>query len=234
MAILARRNKEKPAWLDHTRDFCHHVGIKIMAWGPNMLTVEAKSADRAAEIAKQLGQLGFKVVKYEDDEYAGLLSLSQDPDALQADIRQKNASFDISRRHWQEQVEPLIWAVIALVLLLPGIPARNNAMPKWLLHLLGFLSLAAFFWDSARIWGWRLEVGPADLRIRRYFRWTAIPWNEIRGVESISAGRSQEALVLKLASRRPQRLGNFDVVYSRNVRDRLRRELAERIDAFSH
>ena len=90
MAILVRGNKEKPPWLDETRDFCRRAGISIVGWGSNMLTVEAKSPDRATEIASQLGQLGFKVVRNEDDEYAGLLNLSQDPDAVQAAISQAN------------------------------------------------------------------------------------------------------------------------------------------------
>lgn len=40
-----------------------------------MLTVEAKSPERAHEIASKLGQLGFKVVTDEDDANAGLLNL---------------------------------------------------------------------------------------------------------------------------------------------------------------
>jgi len=55
------------------------MGIKIMAWGPNTLVVEAKSQDRAKEIASQLGQLGFKVAEDEGDAYAGMLSLSRNP-----------------------------------------------------------------------------------------------------------------------------------------------------------
>jgi len=55
-----------------------------------------------------------------------------------------------------------------------------------------------------------------------------IPWDQIRSVESVSAGRSQEALVVKLASHKSERLGKFDVIYARNTRDRLRQELAQR------
>lgn len=53
-----------------------------MAWGPEMLVVEAKSPDRAKEIALQLGQLGFKVVESEEDAYAGMLSLSPGPQQI--------------------------------------------------------------------------------------------------------------------------------------------------------
>lgn len=72
-----------------------------------MLTVEAKSEECAEEIASQLGQLGFRIVKNDDDAYAGLLNLSRDPVAVEARI----SSFDISRRSWDEQIEPLIWAL---------------------------------------------------------------------------------------------------------------------------
>jgi hypothetical protein len=233
MAILVRENKEKPRWLDETRDFCRRAGISVVGWGPNMLTVEAKSLTRATEIANQLGQLGFKVVKNEDDEYAGLLSLSQNPDAVQAAIHQRTATFDISRRRWPERIEPLIW-LIGSSLLIPGVATSNSRTPARFAYSLGLTSLVAFFWDGARIWGWKLELLPAGLRIRRYFRWTMIPWNQIRGVESVSAGRSQEALVLKLASRTSERLGKFDVAYARDTRDRLRQELAQRTPNASH
>ncbi|HYL62073.1 MAG TPA: hypothetical protein VE077_05575 [Candidatus Methylomirabilis sp.] len=230
MAILVRGSKEKPPWLDETRDYCRRAGISVVGWGPNMLTVEAKSPSRATEIANQLGQLGFKVVKDEDDEYAGLLSLSQNPEAVQAATHQRTAAFDISRRRWPEQVEPLIWLVCSS-LLIPRVATSSSKYPAWFSYSLGLICLVAFFWDGARIWGWRLELVTEGLRIRRYFRWTMIPWEHIQGVESISAGRSQEALVLKLASRKSEGLGKFDVVYSRNTRDRLRQELAQRTSA---
>jgi hypothetical protein len=230
MALLVR-DKEKPRWLDETRDFCRHAGISIVGWGPDMLTVEAKSPTRATEIANQLGQLGFKVVKNEDDEYAGLLSLSQNPEAVPAAVHERTATFDISRRRWVERVEPLIW-LIGSSLLIPGLAISNRR--TGFAYSLGLISVVAFFWDGARIWGWRLDLLPAGLRMRRYFRWTMIPWDQIHGVESVSAGRNQEALVLKLASSKSERLGKFDVVYARNTRDRLRQELAQRTPNASH
>jgi hypothetical protein len=233
MAILVRGNKEEPPWLDETRDFCHRARISIVGWGSNMLTVEAKSSDRATEIASQLRHLGFKVVRNEDDEFAGLLSLSQDPDAVQVAIHKQTATFDISRRRWPELIEPLIW-LIGSSLLIPGVAKSNSRTPVGFFCALGLISLVAFFWDGARIWGWRLDVLPAGLRIRRYFGWTMIPWGQIRGVESVAAGRNQEALVLMLASRKSERLGKFDVVYARNTRDRLRQELAQRTPTPSH
>ena len=232
MAIFAGGKREKPPWLDETRAFCRSSGISIMGWGPDMLTVEAKSPDRASEIANQLGQLGFKVVKNEDDEYAGLLNLSRNPEAVQAAIQQHVESFDISRRRWLEQIEPLIWALGSL-LLIPGIAGSSSRTPQWLSLLIGAASLVAFFWDGARIWGWRLQLASDGLRIRRYFRWSTFPWAQIRDVETVSAGR-QEALVLKLAPNKSERLGTFDVVCARNTRDRLRQELALRAPAAKH
>ncbi len=161
--------KEKPAWLQEARAFCRGAGIKILAWGPDMLTVEAKSQDRATEVASQLGQLGFKTIENEDDASAGMLSLSRNPAAVQARV----ASFDVSRRRWDEQIEPLIWALCSLLLV-----ARADTWryPYWLTLPLGALSLVMFFWSGSNIWGWRLEILPEGLRVRRRFRWTTIPW----------------------------------------------------------
>jgi hypothetical protein len=73
--------REKPAWLQEATAFCHNLGIKIVAWGPDVLVVEAKSEDRAKEIASQLWQLGFKAINDEGDAFAGLLSLSKKSNA---------------------------------------------------------------------------------------------------------------------------------------------------------
>jgi hypothetical protein len=73
---LYPRNKEKPIWLDQTRDYCRNAGITIAAWGPRSLVVEAKSPERAGEISTQLANYGFKPVPDEDDTCAGLLTLS--------------------------------------------------------------------------------------------------------------------------------------------------------------
>jgi hypothetical protein len=73
---LFSRNKENPAWLDQAREFCRTAGINITAWGPHALVVEAKSPERAAEIASQLANFGFRPIQDENDGYAGLLTLS--------------------------------------------------------------------------------------------------------------------------------------------------------------
>jgi hypothetical protein len=230
MAILVRGNKEKPVWLDDARDLCRREGISVVGWGPNMLTVEAKSASRASEIANHLGQLGLKVVKNPDDEDAGLLDLSPDPNAVEQLLRQQTAAFDISRLRWSIQVEPLIF-LLGSSLLIPKIATSDSRTPAWTAYCLGLICLVAFFWDAARIWGWRLELLPEGLRVRRYFRWATIPWDRIHSVESVSAGRNREVLVLKLITHKSERLGKFDAFYVQNARDRLRQELADRAKA---
>ena len=77
MALFSR--KGKPPWLDQAREYCRRSGITIVAWGPQHLVVEAKSADRSREIADQLAPLGFTAMPNDDDAYAGLLDLSHDP-----------------------------------------------------------------------------------------------------------------------------------------------------------
>ena len=69
-------SKGKPDWLQETRDFCRGAGITIMAWGPETLVVEAKSPERAKEIAAHLAQFGFAAVEDEGDSDAGMLTLS--------------------------------------------------------------------------------------------------------------------------------------------------------------
>jgi hypothetical protein len=145
-------DRKDPPWLEQTREFCRNSGIKIVGWGPDMLTVEAKSEECVQEIASQIGQLGFRIVKNDDDAYAGLLNLSRNPAAVEAKI----ASFDIWRRPWDDQIEPLIWALGAL-LLLPGLAMNGGRYPDWVTLPLGALSSVLFFWDGGRIWGWRVE-----------------------------------------------------------------------------
>lgn len=112
-----------------------------MAWGPSVLCVEAKSPARASGAASQLATLGFKPIASEDDAKAGILSLSKDPDAIQAKI----TSFDLSRRRWDERIEPLIWAGCAIVFLAPQVLAIAHVIRRGSLsHLAqGLLSSAA-------------------------------------------------------------------------------------------
>lgn len=221
MAIFVR-SAARPVWLDETRSFCKTAGIKIMGWGPDMLTVEAKSPERASQIASQLSQLGFHVVENRDNADAGLLDLSKNPGAVHAKI----ASFDISRR--DAQIQPLIWGACAVGFL--GF-SRSAPYPLWFSLSLGAGMAVLFCWDAIRIWGWRIEVLPEGLHIRRRYQWTTIPWEQIKAVESHPAksGRAaQESVALKLVSGPPQPLGTFGVAFGRNLRDRLRYELTQR------
>jgi hypothetical protein len=218
-------NRIDPGWLPETRDLCRQLGITIMAWGPDMLTVEAKSPTRAQEIAAQLGHLGFKVIENEDDAYAGMLSLSKNPDAVRAHVAV--AALNITRRRWDEQIEPLIWGACAIGFFISGLN-HSGRYPAWFTFPAGAALALLFFWDAARIWGWRLEILPDALRVRRRFRWTMIPWNQIRKVESIPRGRNQERLILHLVSHSSEPLGSFGGGFARNLRDCLRQELARR------
>ena len=67
---------KNPPWLDSTREFCSARNITIMAWGPHVLMVEAKSPERAAEISAQLVNLGFRPAPDPGDDYAGILTLT--------------------------------------------------------------------------------------------------------------------------------------------------------------
>lgn len=70
---------KNPEWLPRVREFCRDAGIKIMAWGPDTVVVEAKSPEITSQISNQLRQLGFKAVEDEADSYAGILTLSRKP-----------------------------------------------------------------------------------------------------------------------------------------------------------
>jgi hypothetical protein len=224
MAIFAGGNGAKPDWLPETQEFCRSSGIKVMGWGPNLLTVEAKTPQSAKEIASHLAQFGFKVVENEDNAYAGMLDLSKNPEALRAKI----ASFDISRRRWDEQIVPILCAVCAIGLLVSGFSGGDDRNSPWVTLPLGTLAAAAFFWYAPRVWGWRLQLLPEALRVRRLYRWTVIPWNQISAIESVSSGGRQESVVVKLGSRHSEQLGTFNDAFARNLRDRLRYELSQR------
>lgn len=225
MAIFARMSTKTPAWLPEAREFCRNSGIKIMGWGPDLLTVEAKSEERAKEIASQLAQFGFKPIPNEDDAYGGLLDLSKNPEAVHAKI----ASIDVSRRRWVEQIVPLILAFVALVLIADP-HVKTIRYPYWVTLPLGLLVMTSFVREAGRIWGWRLEILPEELRVRRYYRWSAIPWTQIRAVETRTRyvrGAGQTTVTLSLASSPPFRVGRFDDAFARILRDRLREEIAE-------
>jgi hypothetical protein len=231
MAILAPA-KGKPDWLDEARAFCRDRKINIAAWGPDLLTVESGSPERDREIASQFAQIGFHVVENPENGEAGLLDLSRNPEA----IRNAIASFDISHRRWGEQIEPLIWAAASAVFL-ASLSSHSVRYHAWLSFALGVLLALIFVWDALRIWTWRLELLPDAVRVRRYGRWSSIPWKQIRAVESRPARiaglpglrqRGMVSVILKLESHSTEPLGTFVDAFGINLRDRLRFELAQR------
>jgi len=229
--ILAAMSNGRPPWVIEAVDFCRNAGIKIVAFGPDMLTVEAKSPERAKEIASQLALLGFKTIQNEDNTQTGLLDLSPDPEA----VRARMATFDVSRRPWLEQIAPILWAAyLFLFLILSHDILRSGRHPylaDWLLLVIG---VWRFLQDAGRIWGWRLEILPEGLRIRRWFRWSMIPWNEIRAIDSFVSGWGwgRDATVeLTTSSSATERLGSFRYGFARDMRNRLRYELSQRQQA---
>ena len=224
MATLAPA-KGKPDWLDEARAFCRDRNIKIAAWGPELLTVESGSPERDSEIASQFAQIGFHVVENPENSEAGLLDFSRNPEA----IRDAIASFDISHRRWGEQIEPLIWAAASAALFASAF-SRSSRYPVWFSFALGVLLALIFVWDALRIWTWQLELLPEGIRVRRYGRWAAIPWEQIRAIDSQRAkfGRGLVAVTLKLESHSVDSLGTFVDAFGVNLRDRLRYELAQR------
>jgi hypothetical protein len=214
---------QNPPWLQETRDFCRNSNITIVGWGPDLLTVEAKSTARANEIAAQLAPFGLQPVPDDDNAHAGLLDLSKNPAAIQA----QKASGDISHRRWDEQIVPLIWALGAL-LLIPGLYGSRQRTPYGVGFVIGSFALVVFFRDGTRIWGWKLEILPEGIHVHRSFRWTTIPWDQIHSVETASAGDPNESVDIKLTTHHSDRLGTFNVAFARRLRDRLRQELSHR------
>jgi len=235
MAILSRGNRPDPPWLAPARDFCRANGITVMGWGPNMLTVEAKTPERAAQIASKLAPLGFKPVPNEDDAYAGMLDLSPDPDAVRSHLTSRLASVDISRRPLQERMTPLIWA-LGWILLVHGATQNNHDGQKWVRLAVGTLGVALFFWDGARIWGWKLEIRSSSLRVRRFFHWSDFPWERIRSVNVTEETRNSmhQIVVLDLTPRSIEKLGAFYRPFAEDLRDRLRNELAKHAPRVAH
>jgi hypothetical protein len=218
-------SKSDAAWLLEAREFCRSTGITIVGWGPNMLTVEAKSPDRAKQIASQLGQCGLKTVENEDDAYAGLLNLSPDPEAILA-IEQKfqNRYGDFSRRPLIDLLTPAFELSFSLFFLRASIV--TGARQSWKFAVLGSVLLLLFLWDGCRIWGWNLQISAQELRVRRYFAWKAIPWTDIRSVQARAGGRYQETVTLTLVSDESLNLGRFGFLFARALRDRLRQQIS--------
>src|ERR1700691_1504792 len=133
------------------------------------------SGSRKTDIVS-IRQFGLSPIENENDAGAGLLLLSRHPAATRPD----KSSVDISRRRWDAQLVPLLWGAGSLVSFRTGI---NSPTPSsWLFAAIGAVLLLFFVWDGSRIWGWRIEILSEGIRLRRRFRWTAIPWKDIRAV----------------------------------------------------
>ncbi len=196
-----------------------------MGWGPHMLTLEAKSPDRAREIASQLGQFGLKIVENEDDAYAGLLNLSPDPEAILAIERKFRSRYsDFSRRPLIDLLTPAFELTFSMFFFWVCAVESGSKSAKF--AVMGSVLLLLFVWDGLRIWGWNLQISAQELRVRRFFAWKAIPWTDIRSVQARAGGRYQETVTLTLVSDKSLNLGRFGFLFARALRDRLRQQIS--------
>lgn len=216
-------SRTDPAWLPEARDLCRSAGISIVGWGPEALTVEAKSAARAGEIAAQFAQLGFRPMADEDDESAGLLTLSRTAGlAVQPQAPARNV--DLTRRPFLDLLTPPFELLLSLASLWYN---RTEPQPRATLGLvLGFVLLLMFFWDVFRMWGWKMDMSGEGLRIRRYFKWTEVSWNDIHSVDTVNAGRYRELVILRASGRPELNLGRFPIPFARALRDGLRARIS--------
>jgi hypothetical protein len=217
-------SKETPGWLPEVTAACRSAGIEIAAWGPDTLVVKV-SPERGNEVVSQLRPWGFAPIEDPDDAESGLLELSRSPAATHAKPREKSAEIDLSRRPLLERVTPVFGAALSIVCFWNS---SATAQPTpWLFVILGPVLLIASLSHALRFWGWRLQMSPRELRVRRNFRWTAIPWREIRAANTIPAwGRNQEAVILTLAAHATISLGTFSYPFARALRNRLREAIA--------
>jgi hypothetical protein len=215
-------SKPDPVWLAETRQFCQGAGIPIVGYGPNLLTVEARGKVRAAEVATQLGTLGFQAIDNAGNRYAGLLDLSKDPGALHA----HTWDFDVTKPCWQDSAQPFIWALGSL-LIIPAFTGSDPREPYWLAAPLGMGSLAMFVYEALRIWGYRMEFTDSALRVRRYFQWKEIPWEHVLSVHTRCASRRSESVTLVLVPREREVLGSFFGPFACALRDRIRDEMQQ-------
>lgn len=225
LAYTFAMSAKKPDWLPEIRDFCRRSSISISGWGADTLVVEAQSPERISEASSLLRQFGFVPMPSDDDKEAGLLLLSRNPAAVLA----KPSSFDISRLPLIERIPPVLEAAFSVWLFWH---AKAQPSPtSWHYVVFGAIALCVTLWDFSRTWGWKLELSPEGLRLQRYFQWSTLPWSRIRNVDVApvrSRGGNREAVKLTLADDCTIRVGVFGFAFARAVRDRLRRELAQR------
>ncbi len=220
--------KEKPDWLQEAREFCRSAGIEVYGWGPDTLTVKAESPERTNQAISQLRPLGFEPIEDEDDTQAGMLLLSRNPVATRANQSESRASFDLSKQPLVRRVVPAFEAALSIACFWFS---TTQAAPKsWFDAAIGAIFLIIFLWDGGRVWGWGLQMSPGELRVRRYFRWRAIPWAQIRDVETrtkYARGTAFVTLTVALASKSRLHVGTFGGPFASALRDRLREEIAQ-------
>jgi hypothetical protein len=120
--------------LPETRHLCRQLRITIMAWGPDRLTVEAKSAKRAKEIAVQLGHLGFKAIENDDDAWQACSACQKIQ--MRFERRSRLSTFHAAARMSRWNDGTLIWAASAVGFLIfclthsgrypPGLPCPSE------------------------------------------------------------------------------------------------------------
>ena len=128
-----------------------------------------------------------------------------------------------------ERVVPAFYALFSMWLF--WFSSRQPLPKSWFYAACASVALIVFLWEVSRTWGWRLQMAPEELQVRRYFRWNVIPWAQIRAVEVRSVrsrGSVREAVTLTLASNATLRLGVFGYLGARALRDRIREEIAQR------
>jgi membrane protein YdbS with pleckstrin-like domain len=155
---------------------------------------------------------------------AGLEIAPRNPVATGAKPRESSIDVDISRRPMIERVAPVLEAPLSIWCFWHS---SATAQPtSWLFAALATILLILFLRDVIRFWGWKLQMSPQEMRVRRNYRWTAIPWREIQAVHTVPAGgRNQEAVTLTLAANATLSLGTFSYPFALALRDRLRDEI---------
>lgn len=128
---------------------------------------------------------------------------------------------DLSKRPRLERVGSVI--ELAFLILLAAYSCVSTK--PWLSVALAVL----FLWDAVRVISWKLEITPQELRVRRYFVWSTIPWKQIRTVAlGDTWGRGQKAARLGLTSRQTLSLGAFGSSFASVLCDGLRAEISQR------
>jgi hypothetical protein len=131
-------------------------------------------------------------------------------------------SVDISTLPRVQRISSVIEIAFSVLCIGYGVVA-----PKlWPFFALG----ASLSCDAIRILGWKLEMTPEYLRIRRYFLWRSIPWTQILkiGVGDTWGRGGQKAVRLDVTSQPMTSLGAFPEPFALAVRDCLQTELNRR------